>query len=63
MQKDGIKIEEGPGASKVEYGPFQVNRIYHNLPSTYTKIGHWSEKENIKYYAFLKRFEGMFDER
>lgn len=60
MSKPVIKIENKEGG---EEGPFSIKKLKPKNNSYYHKIGHWSEKENIKYYAFLKRFQGMFDER
>lgn len=32
------------------------------MPSN-NKTGHWSEKENAKYFAFLKKFKEKFSEK
>ena len=37
-------------------GPFIVQQKFIKNVSLYSKTGHWSEKENVKYYAFLKKY-------
>ena len=32
-------------------------------PSKNVKTGHWSDKENTKYYAFLKQFPDKFSQK
>ena len=63
MSKPVVKIESQHDKEDLEYGPFSITKIKPKPNSSYNKTGHWSEKENIKYYAFLKRFQSMFDER
>ena len=43
-------------------GPFEIRNI-RPFSSTllYAKTGQWSEKENIRYYAFVKRFREKFE--
>ena len=41
-------------------GPFQITRTANAEPPVFNKTGHWTEKENAKYYAFLKKFRLKF---
>ena len=32
-------------------------------PKSRNRVGHWTEKENAKYYSFLKIFNDKFNEK
>ena len=58
MNNQIVKIEE----NHVQ-GPFIIKNNLVAPPTTYSKTGHWSDKENIKYYAFLKKYRDKFEEK
>ena len=43
-------------------GPFEVKNNHASCSALlYCRRGQWSEKENIRYYAFVKRFQDKFE--
>lgn len=59
-----VKIEfDANNLQRPENGPFQITRDKTKNAPLYSKTGHWSDKENVKYYAFLSRFREKFEEK
>jgi RecA-family ATPase len=56
MEKYCFQVPNQANSSNI-----QRQNLY-GMPSN-NKTGHWSEKENAKYFAFLKKFKEKFSEK